>query len=229
LFANSERVIFHHIPKTGGTTVNSILNNHFTKEETFPKHFQFRLKKRPLLKPGQYKLISGHFLFSTFKNLPGKRITFLREPVERVLSTQRFYEDFHKKSPLMNRQHIFPVGDPIKMLRNHQCKYFSSLNTYDPNISDEEHLESAKHNLEHNFFFVGITEDLDRGVPLLCSLLGFTPPNKVPRYNTTQKREDGYPETLINEIRERNWADVELYNFVKKLYEEKYINKTNGP
>jgi hypothetical protein len=229
LFANNDRVIFHHIPKTGGTTVNSILNNHFTKKEVFPKHFQFQLKKRPFVKPVQYRLVSGHFLFSTFKNLPGKRITFLREPVERVLSTQRFYEDFHKKSSLMNRQHIFPPGDPIKMLCNHQCKYFSSLNIYDENISDKEHLESAKYTLEHNFFFVGITEDLDNGVPLLCTLLGFSPPSKVPRYNTTKKPEEGYPEFLIQEIRERNWADIELYRFVKNLYEKKYLNKTKIP
>ena len=93
---------------------------------------------------------------------------------------------------------------------------------YDPNISDEEHLKSAKYNLEHNFFFVGIMEDLDNGIPILCSLLGFAIPSTVPKVNTTIKSKENYPEELIQEIKERNLADIELYRFAKKLYERKY-------
>jgi len=167
-----------------------------------------------------YKVIRGHFLFSYFKDLPGKRFTFLRDPIERVLSAERYSKTGRNTN--MSVTHLFPPGPPINVLQNNQCKYLSSLNIYDPNISDEEHLKSAKYNLEHHFFFVGITEDLDKGIPILCSLLGFDIPFEVPKLNTTTTPEEGYPEELIQEIKERNLADIELYKFAKKLYERTY-------
>jgi len=224
LFANTDRVIFHHIPKTGGITTRSVLNSNFSKEETLPEFYQFQIEGRPISELFQYKFIRGHFPVCRLKEVPGKRVTFLRGPIKRVLSAHRYYNQHFKKSPdnEISREFICSPEDPLETMRNHQCKFLSSLDMYDPNISDKEHLESAKYNLEHNFFFVGITEDLDNALPILCRLLKLAPPPNVPKCNRTRKPKEGYPEEIIRGIRERNWADIQLYSFAKQLYEKKY-------
>jgi len=122
----------------------------------------------------------------------------------------------------MSKDHLYAPGDPLIVIQNHQCKFLSSLDINDPAITDKQHLESAKYNLEHNFFFVGITEDLNRGLPILAALLGFKPPDTVPTLNTTKKPKIPYSKTVLQEIRNRNVEDIELYRFAKALYEKRF-------
>jgi len=226
LCATTDRIIFHHIPKTAGTTIRTILRKQVSSKEIFPPYFQYQIEDTPLLELSQHKLIWGHFLFSRFKGISGKRITFLRDPVERVLSAHRYYKQRADQKRRMSKDHICPPGDPVKVLRNNQCKYLSSLDIYNPAFSDKQHLESAKYNLQNNFFFVGITEDIDNAYRILCKLLGSTPPDSVPRRNVTKKQRESYPESLIHEIKKRNSEDIKLYQFAKKLYEKKYKHST---
>jgi len=222
LFAKTDRIIYYHIPKNGGTTATTFINNQFDDKDILTRNMQHQIKNISLSELSQYKFIRGHFLFSRFKGLSGKRVTFLREPIARIFSAHRYFHQHFKKNNIMSRNHIYPLGDPLKVMSNNQCKFLSSLNIYDPTISDKKHLKSAKHNLEHHFFFVGITEDMDNGLPILCSKLGLKTPTIVPRQNTTQKPQHPYPQKLIQKVKERNWADMELYSFAKELYERKY-------
>jgi len=174
----------------------------------------------------QYNLIQGHFLVPRFKDLPGKRITFLRDPVQRVLSAHRYYiQRLNRNNELMCLQHLCPPGPPLIALKNQQCRFLSTLDINDPTITDRQHLESAKYNLKNNFFFVGITEDLNHALPILATLLGFDPPATVPMMNRTRKTNGQYSATLLEEIRNRNLEDIELYLFAKKLYETKFKHK----
>jgi len=229
LLTAQERVIFHHIPKSGGLTTSKILNQHFTPQETLTEPHQYLIQGKSLLEISQYKFIRGHFLFPRFKGLPGKRITFLRDPIERVLSAHRYYKEIYREdAKKMSIEHICPAQDPLKGSKNQQCKFLSSLDIYNPFISDREHLESAKYNLTHKFFFVGITEDLDNGISILCSLLGFPAPATVPRINKTKNQNRTYPKKLIRKIEKNNSEDLVLYRFAKELYRKKYAHTTSS-
>ena len=103
---------------------------------------------------------------------------------------------------------------------NHQCRFLSDFDPTDFSISPAKHLESAKYNLQHHFFFVGITEDLDSTLPSLFKALSLSEPQQVPRLNTSEKQYQ-YPRELIQKLQERNWADIELYAFAKKLFSKK--------
>jgi len=223
LFAETNRIIFHHLPKTGGQTFSKVFSQHFTPEEILPEPHQYLIKDKPLSELAQYKLIRGHFLFPRFRGLSARRITFLRDPVARVLSAHRYYEKIYKNNPQrMTLQHMCPPEDPLKGARNQQCRFLSGLDVNNPAISDRQHLESAKRNLRYKFFFVGITEDLDNAISTLCSLLEFPPPPEIPKLNTTEKPKKKYSQKIIRKIEKRNPEDIELYQFAKDLYERKY-------
>ena len=111
---NKGLVAFVHIPKTAGTTLNSILAHEYSPEETYEimmRGMSLRRAKptiipRPVvsfskirrlksaLKHGHViRLIRGHIDFSISKVLPPdtRYFTLLRDPVERAISHYYHY------------------------------------------------------------------------------------------------------------------------------------------
>src|ERR1700724_2464607 len=86
----AEALIFLHIPKTGGSTLYKILERHFSPAETVTLDTPgvARFKTLPAAKRGRYRLIQGHMHFGLHRFIPraSTYVTFLRQPVERVLS-----------------------------------------------------------------------------------------------------------------------------------------------
>ena len=92
LAPETNRLVFLHTPKTGGTSLHSMLKKNFQQHEIFPDRFDGLLNSslHCLLR---YKYFSGHFDFLAASSVPGntKVVTLLREPVSRVLSHYYFY------------------------------------------------------------------------------------------------------------------------------------------
>lgn len=216
-----EKLIFYHIPKTGGTTVTSLLNQQFPPHTICPDNFYYEIEQRSFTELMNFRFIRGHFFFhSNLLKIPHtKKIVFLRNPVERVLSEQRFFEAYYLQHPdLLYKEHFLPPGQPIKTVKNQQCRFLSSLNPLDPMISDAMHLKSAKHNLEHAFFFIGLTEKMDESITRLYSLMGWNPPTTIPKYQATAENPELRDPSLLEAIQQQNWADIELYEFAKNLF-----------
>ena len=225
-----EPLIFVHIPKTGGQTVASLIDGRFDRKRIFPGYFYFNLDENKKKNLADYDLIRGHFFYSQICLLRGKKVTFVREPIKRTLSEHRFWLRYDR-SPGTNalvRLHYLPVGDPLYVMSNHQCLFLSSYNPKDPTITIEQHLESAIQNLTNDFYFVGITEELDDGVRALFSMMGWKDPGTIPHRNATKPTSETFSEALIEEIRQRNWADIKLYECAKELYRTRFSKKLIG-
>jgi len=218
-----DRLIFHHIPKNGGITTRTLLELNFDKSDITRPYFMHHLTQKPTEWFLNHRLVRGHIPFFYLQQVPGKRITFLREPIKRVLSAHQFWKRFHQSrdAPHLPTMH-FPMTneDPLISMKNHQTLYLSSFDPEDKSIPIERHLKSAKENLRTRFFFFGITEKLNESLPILFEHLGFPTPKTIPRLNTSNP--EVYSKKLLEEIKERNRADIELYRFAKELYMKKF-------
>jgi hypothetical protein len=82
-------------------------------------------------------------------------------------------------------------------------------------------LEQAIENLEHRFSLVGLTERFDETFLLLARMIGWDDIWYVPHVvNTSRPRRDEVDPALLDAISERNSLDVELYAYAKKRFDE---------
>lgn len=93
LFSSGETLIFYHIPKTGGTTMTFLLNQQFGPENICRDNFYYENEKRSVDDLGRFSFIRGHFFVNSNlkKIVKAKRITILRDPIDRIISEQRFF------------------------------------------------------------------------------------------------------------------------------------------
>lgn len=219
--SGEEVLIFYHIPKTAGLSVAALLDQQFKPEEICPDIHYHILEPKSVHWLKRFKFFRGHFFInSNLKQLRQKKITFLRDPVERVLSEQRYFETYYKQS-WFHIPHFLPEGQPIRTMSNHQCLFLSSLNRNDPDITPEMHFASAKENIMHDFFFVGTTERLDESIHALYLLMGWEPPEIIPWKNKTDRESQTISPQVLEEIRQRNLLDIQLYEIAKEVFNAK--------
>jgi Sulfotransferase family len=234
--SDDETVIFLHIPKTGGTTLQHILEQCYPGDQicTFKdpnRDAQIENFKRSAAgRREPYRLIQGHLSFGFHRYVPGRStyITFLREPVARTLS---FY--YHARTRPDHYLHPLLKDDRanLKMLlRQQTATSHEFFNLQTAMIAGEEWgnpqrpvdrvaLEQAKQNLRTHFQVVGLTEQFDASLRLMSRHFGW----KVGAYkkkNVTSRKPPA--ETVDTEtkqlLREANALDIELYQFAQELF-----------
>lgn len=91
--AGGRKLVFLHLPKTGGTTLHHHFSAHFAPEEICPERFS-NLHAWPREKLDRYRYFSGHFNFDQIRLIPGPifLVTVLRDPVERLMSSYLFWK-----------------------------------------------------------------------------------------------------------------------------------------
>jgi hypothetical protein len=205
-------IIFLHIPKTGGSTFQFILENSFgisachtnhTKRKNFNQaDFDFAKKVFPVLRS-----IAGHNLIDPLKLSVADPfyITFVREPVARVFSYyQEYYQDSVRKG---NNLMTFEET----MRTNEDCE-----NLHVKMMAGERNLDKAKRFLE-KCAFVGLTEKFDLSLHILKRLTPY-------KLNLNYKKRRVSPDYAIKKSLENdsrmveiagkyNKLDIELYSF----------------
>lgn len=248
--ASSETLLFYHIPKSAGTSIQTMLGYKYSVNNLYrvytsqsispygekwvedPFYFSKTLSSNTILSrnftPSKETFVFGHIYFKDgFKHFSSaKNITFLRDPIKRLLSHQKYWEICRKYYPSanVNRSHVIPSGRPIDVAHNLQVYYLSSFSREDPSVSLAEHLESAKHNLLNHFDFVGITEHFDESMKALFALFNLGNLPEIPTVNQFSFKKINVSNEQLTELRKLNWADYELYLFATKLFDEKYRN-----
>lgn len=224
-------LFFVHIPKTAGTTFRSILDTIYQGSSVRVidslniRESILCILAEPDDDKTQISLVQGHMGFGIHKDFPqaGSYVTFLRDPVRRVISHYTF-----DLRALRNPNH--------RMIRNMTIEEFSTLNDnlhtrmlcgipgadsvfgFDP-LTDR-HLRLAKENLRRSFAAVGIAERFDESILLFQRALGWKDPYYFSRnVSDWSTKPNDYPEHVIDRIRATNELDLELYEFACELFD----------
>ena len=228
-----ETLIFLHIPKTAGTTLNRIIEWQYSPFEIFtidPYRIRAtpeRLERLPEERRRRLRVVRGHMLYGVHKSLPqpATYVTMLRDPVARVLSAYYFVlrrplNPLHRK---VKRQRL-GVEDYVRLFperHNLQCRLIAGVK--DTAIADERLLDTAKENLTKSFSVVGISEQFEESLMLIATTFNW----QIPFYKNckvSKARPQIDPGTAAL-IRDHNRLDVELYEFGKKLFAESLYKK----
>ena len=231
--AGARPIIFLHIPKTAGTTVSDILRRQYAAHQIYEDEFdraevRARFEALPAEEKRRYHLFRGHlpFGFHTYLARPATYFTFLRHPVDRVLS--HYY--YVRSRPDLFGLHDAIVRDRLSLyeiieqdlivdISNMQTRYLAGLpHLFPANAYTEAHLDSARHNLAAYFGVVGLVEQFDASLLLLRHAFGWRDCFYV-RRNVTRRpaREAIAPET-VTLIERKEAYDMALYRFAKQLF-----------
>ena len=180
-------LVFFHIPKTAGTTISSIIRPLYSKEECYicssdnRTHLQGNIDFANLddEQKRKYKYISGHLELFLLHNIPQDyiAITFLRNPVERIISLYYFIlkTETHHLHTRLNESNIslkeFVLGGFWEEVDNGMTRRLSGIGSLVPyGKCNNDMLILAKNNLL-GFDFIGIQERFDEFLFLMSKIL----------------------------------------------------------
>jgi hypothetical protein len=225
-----ESVIFLHLPKTAGTTLNRLIEWEYPLTEMYsvdPVLFEWsyaRLRNLPPKRLGRTRIFKGHMLFGLHEVLPqpATYITVLRNPVDRVLSAFYFMRGY-KLHPLYwkLRRKKWTLEEYVERTTrdNVQCKIIANAAYHEP--CTQEILDRALEHLDRYFSVVGLSERFEESLALMKLRFGWQL-KSYSAFNVTRsrpKRQD-LPQASLDLIAERNRFDVALYKHATKLFEE---------
>ena len=218
---NNIRLVSIHIPKTAGTSFRNTLREVYGKEhvkrlDISKNKFHLEEELFQLNKlPKEIEVVHGHMYyalllekFNIAKEVP--IITWLRDPVERVISnykylSKRLAEELDEETKGLNilskmqRNLMEYAHDEIN--RNRMSKFLSGLNLED-------------------LFFIGLTEHYTEDLTHLAQLLGWKKYEEH-RYNVTGRSTGVVSEKDKEAITQLNSQDVELYQKAIQLREQR--------
>jgi len=227
----NETILFLHIPKTGGSTLYKILERQYSRAQTLRLESAeiARFKKLSAEQRGRYRLIEGHLYFGLHRFIPraSTYFTFMRRPVERVLSFYyyaRSTPDHYLYSHLANERLDLKTaiaGELTPELRNGQTRQLAGDEWEDPQrVVTRAALERAQANLTH-FRVVGLQEEFDASLLLLRRAFDWHLPFYVKENVTNKKPDETFLDPDTRElIEEANRFDLELYDYARGLFEE---------
>lgn len=221
------RVLFVHVPKTGGVTLIRALEKVVGKDKTIRFARGGKEQKEEYLalpddKLRAFHFIAGHFSLAFFLRKPisdYKIVTLVREPVDRELSAY-YYMKISEKHP--DHQLVRSMDLPAYLdyrknqnnSRNPQCRYISGTDSF----------EAARKLIDETYFLAAPTEFIQPFYEELTKRLGLERV-QLGRENVTQSR------LAVHEVHPNIRAgfeafmedDLALYGYVKQKFAREIV------
>jgi len=233
--SSNDQLIFIHIPKTAGTSIQFALANCVDLKYSVLLQKEIKTKNIFYEKINSFQAISGHFSFSDLKpNLTNQRkhvfITLLRDPFERIWSLYNYI----KKTPHHYVYNLIPNIDTIdfysfinrfleienNLIKNNfsEIKNTSHSMLTTNNLSIEESIKF----IEAHFTIIGITEKITIFEKKLNILLAnYTTPFNLKKINATKdKTSISLDNKSANLIQDLNQLDLKIYDYFYKKAED---------
>jgi hypothetical protein len=235
---NRTRSCFLHVPKSGGSSVISTLRATLGATALFhanESRYQYG-PLNPLLT--RFPVVAGHFSFAQISDVLLSNtffFTFLRDPVDRVLSHYYYYRGLDKTAGYGAHitaaqeqdleEFVTHVTERPSPWSNWQTFVFSGAT--DGEQRAEELLPAALRNLER-IHFVGVHHELEEGFRRLCQARRWPMPADLPHVNVTKQRltRDAISPQLRERLRQLNACDATLFEHAQRLWNDR---KTRGP
>ncbi len=209
-----------HIPKTAGLSLQGIVRRRHKDESERALIYTQKdningFKDRPEL-----RVVMGHFRYGMhkFSDRPHVYHTYLRDPIQHVISHYRYTFDHPEKFEFLP-EGIENLVDFVK------CKYGYNLQTRfisgieDISSNPKAALQTAKENLVKEFDVIGLTEEFDKSLLLLGKAMAWNIIYYLKK-NKGEAREKVSPPSKeeLAELRDLLKYDIELYQFAQMLF-----------
>jgi hypothetical protein len=222
--------VFNHFPKAGGTSFFTVLKRNIPESTISPQLMEQEVR---LVRPEQFehfRLIRGHFSVLTHMGFSRNRysMTLLRHPISTIVSTYNFWRNRKEEDPVSAEakrmtfaEFVRRFADSPTIIHDTYTHHFAAVSRDYPGEPADKSLllAYAKHNLAA-FNFVGVCEEFNQSVRLLCRELGWLIPAVFPHENRSpeiQSADAIDPETY-RILLDRNQLDLQLYEYGKDLF-----------
>ena len=216
------RVVFDHLPKTGGSAITAWLHEQLGSGCVSP-HVDG--EHTTLLRQwgGMYSVLCGHVSFVKAEGLDPRYqyVTLLREPLERILSWLYFVANNHEDGELrglvpLARRFLASEGRDLDAallphISNHCVAHFCRIHG-DGHEDDATRLSNALAALR-DFDVVGRYDNMPAFLADFAALIGVAPPGELARVNATRDRPavDQVADAMRERLIELNRMDLALY------------------
>ncbi len=225
-----QALIFFHIHKTGGQTLEGVIRRQYPRNtvreiwlqrpETIEEFLSLPDEER-----ARFRALIGHIPFGFHRHLPqgARYVTLLRDPVKRFLSEYRHLSDLPEEWGVWRppEECLESVDSYLDyLISNHLCNAQTRMIAGFVEPADRpplppcppDALERAKRHLENDFAVVGATERYDESLALIGHAFGWTKSLHYMRRNVRERQPFRKPvsEDTLERIRESHALDIDL-------------------
>lgn len=200
-----DKFIFVHILKCAGTTLKYSIFDKYLKDKYLydskfkPRHNKLiRDSEHPVIIEPQsypsnyinYNIIFGHFKYDKYEHLNLPMFSFVRHPVDRMISQYYYHKSFYEKKGLN-----LSLIEFSEIWKNHMSYVLGDINKYT---------------------YIGNVENMDKSIKTFCKIIGINSPNTFVKKRSRQNKQRIDKKTRMA-IKDMNAIDMKLYeNIINK-------------